>query len=59
MKKILICILLLFCLTACDKEDSKDYKKELIEYSSKLTKLLTEKLKGVIKITDIDLCSSF
>ena len=37
MKKILICVLFLFCLTSCDKEDSKDYKKELIQYTSNLT----------------------
>ena len=49
MKKILICILLLFCLTACDKEDSKDYKKELIEYSSKLTKYSLDAQMKVVK----------
>ena len=49
MKKILICILLLFCLTACDKEDSKDYKKELVDYSSKLTKYSLDAQMKVVK----------
>ena len=49
MKKILICILMLFCLTACDKEDSKDYKKELTEYSSKLTKYSLDAQMKVVK----------
>lgn len=49
MKKILICVLLLFCLTACSKEDNKDYKKELLEYSSNLTKYELEAQMVVVK----------
>ena len=49
MKKILICVLFLFCLMSCDKEDSKDYKKELIEYTSNLTKYNLEAQMKVVK----------
>lgn len=49
MKKILICVLFLFCLTSCDKEDSKDYKKELTEFSSELTKYSLEAQMKVVK----------
>ena len=49
MKKILICVLFLFCLTSCDKEDSKDYKKELIQYTSNLTKYSLEAQMKVVK----------
>ena len=49
MKKLLICVLFLFCLTSCDKEDKKDYKKELIEYSSNLTKYSLEAQMQVVK----------
>ena len=49
MKKILICVLFLFCLTACDKEDNKDYKKELIQYTSNLTKYNLEAQMKVVK----------
>ena len=36
MKKIFLCAILLICLTACDLKDDKDYKEELISYSSEL-----------------------
>ena len=49
MKKILICVLFLFCLTSCDKEDKRDYKKELVEYSSNLTKYSLEAQMQVVK----------
>ena len=49
MKKILICVLFLFCLTSCDKDDKKDYKKELVEYSSNLTKYSLEAQMKVVK----------
>ena len=49
MKKLLICVLFLFCLTSCDKEDDKDYKKELTEYSSSLTKYSLEAQMKVVK----------
>ena len=49
MKKLLICVLFLFCLTSCDKEDKKDYKKELTEYSSSLTKYSLEAQMKVVK----------
>lgn len=49
MKKILICVLLLFCLTSCDKTDDKDYKKELVDYSSALTKYSLEAQMKVVK----------
>ena len=49
MKKILICILFIFCLTACDKKDNKDYKEEIIDYSSKLTKYQLEAQMKVVK----------
>ena len=49
MKKILICVLFLFCLTSCDKEDKTDYKKELIEHSSNLTKYSLEAQMQVVK----------
>ena len=49
MKKILICVLFLFCLTSCDKEDKTDYKKELIERSSNITKYSLEAQMQVVK----------
>ena len=49
MKKILICVLLLFCLTSCSKEDKKDYKKEVVDYSSNLTKYELEAQMEVVK----------
>ena len=49
MKRILICVLFLFCLTACDKKDSKNYKEEFIEYSSSLTKYHLEAQMKVVK----------
>lgn len=49
MKKILICVLFLFCLTSCDKEDKTDYKKELLEFSSNLTKYSLEAQMQVVK----------
>ena len=49
MKKILICVLFLFCLTSCDKEDKTDYKKELIEHSSKITKYSLDAQMQVVK----------
>ena len=49
MKKLLICVLFLFCLTSCDKEDNKDYKKELTEFSAGLTKYSLEAQMKVVK----------
>ena len=49
MKKILICVLFLFCLSSCSKEDKTDYKKELIEHSSNLTKYSLEAQMQVVK----------
>lgn len=49
MKRILICVLFLFCLTSCDKKDDKDYKKEIINYSSNLTKYELEAQMKVVK----------
>ena len=52
MKKILLVLvfgLLLFTCVACDKKDDKDYKKELIEYSSNLTKYSLEAQMKVVK----------
>ena len=49
MKKILICVLFLFCLSSCNKEDKTDYKKELIEHSSNLTKYSLEAQMQVVK----------
>ena len=36
MKKIIMCALVLLCLTACGKKDNKNYKEELLNYSSEL-----------------------
>lgn len=36
MKKIIMCALLLFSLVACSGKDNKNYKEELISYSSEL-----------------------
>lgn len=49
MKKILICVLFVFCLVACDKNDDKDYKKELVEYSSEITKYTLDAEMKVVK----------
>lgn len=49
MKKILICVLFAFCLIGCDKKDDKNYKEEIIDYSSKLTKYQLEAQMKVVK----------
>lgn len=36
MKILIICVMLLFSLVACDKEDASDYKEKLISFSSEI-----------------------
>ena len=49
MKRLIICALLLLCLVSCDKEDKKNYKEELISYSSKLDEYQLKARMNVVK----------
>ena len=49
MKKILICVLCMFCLLACDKKDETNYKQEFVDYSSELTKYTLDAQMKVVK----------
>ena len=49
LKKILLTVLVVLCLTGCKKDDKRDYRAELIEYNTNLTKyVLTADRKSVV-----------